>query len=240
MNGLITPTKDQIRYRNAATSFWSMTIIAIAIFFSYVHETNEVSDKNKEIAQLQTDKDLLTVQLAAKDLLIKQYQERFSSVQTEIEQVERKRAEDAKKAAAKKAHADFVRDEVVCLADNIYREAAYEPENGQLAVATVTMNRVADPFYPKTVCGVVYERHIKKDSDKIVCMFSWTCKPKVTIHPSIYQRVLSMARDVYFKHERNDDVADATLYHASYIKYPNWADPDNLVATIGQHLFYKQ
>lgn len=220
--------------------FWIMTFLAVCILICFIHSSQRADDLQKQLDQVKDQKTVVDLTLEQKDLIISKYTERMASIQNEVEEIERKKAEAARKEAAKKAHADFVRGEVICLADNIYREAAYEPENGQLAVATVTMNRVADPFYPKTICGVVYERHIKKDSDKIVCMFSWTCKPKVAIHPSIYQRVLAMARAVYFKHERNDDVADATLYHASYIKSPNWADPDNLVATIGQHLFYKQ
>ena len=220
--------------------FWLMTFIAVVILLSYVIAAHQQDVLKDEIRQLKLQQGTAQLTIQQKDQVINKYAERMASIQDEVLEVERKKAELAKKEAAKKAHAEFVHNEVTCLADNIYREAAYEPENGQLAVATVTMNRVADPYYPKTVCGVVYERHIKKDSDKIVCMFSWTCKPKVSIHPSIYQRVLAMARAVYFKHERNEDVADATLYHAAYIKYPNWADPDNLVATIGQHLFYKQ
>lgn len=220
--------------------FWLMTFLAVVILISYIDSTRQVTDLNHQVARLKFEKDADDLIIGHLNSTIKTYQDRLAAVQDEIQEVEQKKAETARREAAKKSHAEFVHNEVACLADNIYREAAYEPENGQLAVATVTMNRVADPFYPKTVCGVVYERHIKKSSDKIVCMFSWTCKPKVTIHPSIYQRVLAMARAVYFKHERNDDVADATLYHAAYIKYPNWADPDNLVATIGQHLFYKQ
>lgn len=226
--------------RQARMWFWVMTFIAVAVLISYIHAVQQADDLKGEIERLKAEKNAAQVSMSQKDQLINKYAERMASMQDEVQEIEAKRAILAKKEADKKARAEFVRNEVSCLADNIYREAAYEPENGQLAVATVTMNRVADPYYPKTVCGVVYERHIKKDSDKIVCMFSWTCKPKVSIHPSIYQRVLAMAREVYFKHERNDDVADATLYHAAYIKYPNWADPNNLVATIGQHLFYKQ
>jgi spore germination cell wall hydrolase CwlJ-like protein len=149
------------------------------------------------------------------------------------------RKEDEAKSA-KQRKIDFIASEVKCLADNIYNEAAFEPEQGQLAVATVTMNRVANKFYPKTVCDTVYQRAVSKNNGKIVCQFSWTCKPRVTIHPSVYKPILEMAKQVYFKHERLDEVADALLYRADYIKDPDWADPNNLVATIGHHEFYKQ
>ena len=44
---------------------------------------------------------------------------------------------------------------VMCLALNLYHEARGESLAGNLAVGFVTMNRVADPRYPDTVCGVV-------------------------------------------------------------------------------------
>ena len=44
-----------------------------------------------------------------------------------------------------------------CLARAIYFEARSESELGQLAVAKVILNRVKDPEYPNTICGVVYQ-----------------------------------------------------------------------------------
>ena len=48
-----------------------------------------------------------------------------------------------------------VEEELHCLALNIYHEARGEPELGKFAVANVTMNRVNDARFPKTVCDVV-------------------------------------------------------------------------------------
>jgi spore germination cell wall hydrolase CwlJ-like protein len=146
--------------------------------------------------------------------------------------------EIAAKAAAKKAKADFVASELRCLADNTYAEAGFEPADGQLAVATVVMNRVVDPQYPKTVCGVVYERHLNKMNNKIVCQFSWTCKPRHRMATAVYKSIMEMVKGVYFKHVRSDEVADATLYHADYIQTPNWATDETKLAQIGHHIFY--
>ena len=41
-----------------------------------------------------------------------------------------------------------------CLAINIYREAGYEPFEGKVAVAQVTLNRVQAGVFGKDVCGV--------------------------------------------------------------------------------------
>jgi spore germination cell wall hydrolase CwlJ-like protein len=48
--------------------------------------------------------------------------------------------------------------ELTCLALNVYYEARGEPLAGKYAVAEVTMNRVASPRHPGTVCEVVYEK----------------------------------------------------------------------------------
>jgi spore germination cell wall hydrolase CwlJ-like protein len=42
-----------------------------------------------------------------------------------------------------------------CLMRAMYFESNRSSDDGLLAVGTVVMNRVADPRYPKTVCGVV-------------------------------------------------------------------------------------
>src|SRR5690606_38542738 len=50
-----------------------------------------------------------------------------------------------------------------CLATAVYFEARSEPYKGQVAVAQVVINRVFSPFYPDTVCDVVYQnahRHL--------------------------------------------------------------------------------
>ena len=48
--------------------------------------------------------------------------------------------------------------DVECLAKNIYYEAGAEPEEGKVAVAMVTINRVRDGRFGKTVCSVVGQR----------------------------------------------------------------------------------
>ena len=58
-----------------------------------------------------------------------------------------------------------------CLAINIYREAGYEPFEGKVAVAQVTMNRVLHEEFPSDVCQVVYQKNIFYQ--RLVCQFSW-------------------------------------------------------------------
>ena len=44
---------------------------------------------------------------------------------------------------------------LLCLSMAIYHESRGEPILGQMAVAEVIMNRVADKRWPNTVCGVI-------------------------------------------------------------------------------------
>lgn len=131
--------------------------------------------------------------------------------------------------------------EIECLADNIYFEAAHEPEKGQIAVAFVTLNRMKSGFFPDSICEVV------KQKTTGVCQFSWYCeeKPKrlsytKNLTPAqelMYNEIRDLAIYVYANHERmSDPTRGALFYHADYVR-PQWR---NMVhtATIGRHIFY--
>ena len=51
----------------------------------------------------------------------------------------------------------FIIDQSYCLAMNVYHEARNQPLAGQMAVISVTVNRVNDKRFPNSICGVVYE-----------------------------------------------------------------------------------
>ena len=61
-----------------------------------------------------------------------------------------------------------------CLAEAIYFEARGEVEEGQVAVAQVVLNRVKNPSYPDSICGVVYQNKHKRNR----CQFSYACDGK--------------------------------------------------------------
>ena len=68
-----------------------------------------------------------------------------------------------------------------CLTRNIYWEAASEPFEGKVAVAQVTMNRVASGRFAPDVCGVVYQKNVFYD--RVVCQFSWYCEGTHRVRP---------------------------------------------------------
>ena len=50
---------------------------------------------------------------------------------------------------------EFNRIEATCLAENVYHEARNQPLGGQMAVISVTINRVNDDRFPNSICEVV-------------------------------------------------------------------------------------
>jgi spore germination cell wall hydrolase CwlJ-like protein len=122
--------------------------------------------------------------------------------------------------------------QVDCLADNIYYEAGYEPEQGKVAVAFVTLNRLQDPRFPKDICSVVKQRV------KSTCQFSWFCENKKSVHVEVYEQARAVALKIYANYEQMRDVTEGALYyHADYVN-PRWKMERTTV--IGRHIFYKE
>jgi len=124
-----------------------------------------------------------------------------------------------------------------CLAINIYREAGYEPFEGKVAVAQVTMNRVATGQFGKDVCGVVYQKNVILD--KVVCQFSWYCDSTHKNRPvnqAAYKESYEVAKKVLLEGFRLSVLKDALYYHANYVN-PRW--PLEKIGQIGNHIFYK-
>ena len=123
--------------------------------------------------------------------------------------------------------------EIDCLADNVYHEAGYETQQGRMAVAFVTLNRVQDPRFPKNICGVV------KQKTNYTCQFTWICEHKVTDRQKQqYELSREAALYVYANYEKLKDITKGALYyHADYVN-PKWKLQKTV--TIGRHIFYTE
>ncbi|MFZ2101213.1 MAG: cell wall hydrolase [Oricola sp.] len=130
----------------------------------------------------------------------------------------------------------FSANEQKCLAEGVYFEARGEKLEGQAAVAQVILNRVRNPAYPNTICGVVYQN----DDWRNRCQFSFACD-------GIRDRVASIrhwktAQDIAMAVSAGkiwlDSVGSATHYHAIYVR-PRWARTMERKARIGLHVFYR-
>ena len=155
--------------------------------------------------------------------------------------------------------------EVACLAKNIFFEAGNEPEEGKVAVGLVTLNRLQDGRFGKSVCGVVDQRltteiertHFKttktflgEKTEKVtvwekltICQFSWRCmfvkNPKSQderwVESQEIARNLLVSQDTYSDYR--DKYSTALYFHAAGIR-PVWAKQKEYVGRIGGHRFY--
>jgi spore germination cell wall hydrolase CwlJ-like protein len=125
---------------------------------------------------------------------------------------------------------------LMCMALNVYHESRSENLKGQVAVANVTLNRVADSKWPNDVCSVVEQGYTKGKQN---CQFSWYCdgKPDTPTDTVAWARAVLVANDVMMGYIP-DITEGATHYHARYVN-PYWADSFTETVVIGSHIFYK-
>lgn len=122
-----------------------------------------------------------------------------------------------------------------CLTQAVYFEAAFEPLEGQQAVAQTVLNRLRHGGYPKSVCGVIYEGAARATG----CQFSFTCDGSLARepNPTLWASAQAVARRALSGFVMKD-VGVATHYHASYVA-PYWAPTLVKLKQVGQHIFYR-
>ena len=123
---------------------------------------------------------------------------------------------------------------LLCLTQAIYYEAGHEPMSGRRAVAQVVLNRMRHPAFPKSVCGVVYQRNSTP-----VCQFSFVCDGSLDRRPEqgAWQIARQLAAEALSGHVEKT-VGSATHYHADYVA-PRWAPLLAKIHKIGAHIFYR-
>jgi spore germination cell wall hydrolase CwlJ-like protein len=123
-----------------------------------------------------------------------------------------------------------------CLARNIYHEAGYEPFEGKVAVAQVTINRVESGEFPGDICRVVYQKNIVYE--RVLCQFSWYCDQasfKKPMNGPVYTESMEVAKKVLLEGFRLPSIKNALYFHGDYVN-PKWGKKP--VAKIGRHIFY--
>ncbi|RFC68894.1 MULTISPECIES: cell wall hydrolase [Mesorhizobium] len=130
----------------------------------------------------------------------------------------------------------FSGDEQACLANAVYFEARGESLRGQAAVAQVVLNRVRNPAYPKTICGVVYQNRNWRNA----CQFSFACdgRKDVVTSPGVYRKAQDVALAVTAGKIFIPEVGSSTHYYAQYVS-PGWARYMKKMTKIGLHIFYR-
>jgi len=125
----------------------------------------------------------------------------------------------------------YSKQDLFCMAKNIYHEAGSEPTLGKYAVAQVTINRMKSPQYKDTVCSVVFEPY----------QFSWANyhgRRWTTPRGESWIEAKRIARDVLENGKRIHGLDDALFYHATYVR-PSWSRKFDRVTRIGLHIFYE-
>ena len=128
-----------------------------------------------------------------------------------------------------------IRDEINCLALNIYFEARGEPVDGRIAVGHVVLNRVADKRYPDKICAVVKQGGPRP---RHRCQFSWWCDGRSDRPRDLqaWKESQVLARVVFWGYA-DDPTGGALWYHADYT-LPAWGRKLERGPMIGRHQFY--
>lgn len=129
----------------------------------------------------------------------------------------------------------FTKEDVKCLALNDYHEARSETTVGRIAVAYVVINRSRDGYWPRSICGVIYQQKSG------VCQFSWTCRGYVQ---EIKDRLawgnsIKLAKAMLDPEQRIKDPSKGALYYHTLQRNPRWRLNLKPVMATGNHLFYK-
>jgi len=124
-----------------------------------------------------------------------------------------------------------------CLAEAMYFEARGDGARGEEAVAEVIFNRMRDPNYPGTICGVVYEGARRGH----MCQFSFACDgaEHSRKEPGAWAQARLLAAQILTGYRQLGDLTGgATSYHANYVE-PGWT---GLVQTtqVGNHVFFRR
>ena len=130
----------------------------------------------------------------------------------------------------------YSRKQQECLARGIYFEARGEPVEGQAAVSQVILNRVRNPHYPNSICGVVYQNKHWRNR----CQFSFACdriRDRIN-NRKLYKIAQHVATETTAGRIWLSQVGSSTHYHATYVN-PKWNRKMKRVGKIGLHIFYR-
>jgi N-acetylmuramoyl-L-alanine amidase len=116
---------------------------------------------------------------------------------------------------------------ITCLALNLYHEGRDQTVDQQAWIGYVTVNRVADPRWPDTVCEVVHQ------SDQF--SWYWDGESDFPLEAEAYAIAVALSRDILSRDYRG---TDATHYHNLTVA-PSWSTRFTQIGRYGTHVFYR-
>lgn len=130
-------------------------------------------------------------------------------------------------AAVTTPDADCDASELYWLARLIYAESGAEPLNGQIAVGSVVMNRVASEDFPDTVQGVIFDRVDAVQFEPVA-------------NGTIYQTPSALAAEAAKRVLAGENnIGSALYFYAPALSQGTWINANRTYSqTIGCHRFY--
>jgi N-acetylmuramoyl-L-alanine amidase len=124
---------------------------------------------------------------------------------------------------------DEERNEMLCLALNIYHEARGEKSRGQWAVGFVTLNRVKRAIWGSSVCAVVWAKS----------QFSWTVRATRTLVPRDVNAWSEAQRKAFMliSGQNADDPTDGGTHFYLASIHTSWTRMLVDKIRIGAHMF---
>jgi len=121
---------------------------------------------------------------------------------------------------------DISREDLMLLARLIHAEARGESFEGQVAVGAVIMNRVASPYFPKTIREVVYQKSNR------VYQFSPVGDGSINLEPN--EKAVQAAVQAL---QGKDPTGGALFFYNPDISMDKWIRTLPVMTRIGNHVF---
>lgn len=124
------------------------------------------------------------------------------------------------------ANLSITMGDINLMAKLVYAESRGEPFNGQIAVASVVLNRVLDKSFPNTISGVIFQRNA----------FSCVKNGNIEAYPD-----QSCYNAVYEALSGEDPTNDALFFYNPAISTSSWmlSTQKRDALSIGHHVFFK-
>lgn len=125
---------------------------------------------------------------------------------------------------------EIQRPDINCMSRAIYHEARGENITGQIAVASVIMNRAESSDYPDDICEVVYQP----------AQFTGLSRDMIIEDVEAWEQAVEIS--IFVWTDFIDDPTNGALWYYAHNKMqrPWWADNKRLAAVIDNHTFYKE
>lgn len=121
---------------------------------------------------------------------------------------------------------DISREDLMLLARMIHAEARGESFEGQIAVGAVILNRVASPYFPKTIREVVYQKTNR------VYQFSPVGDGSINLEPD--EKAIQAAIQAL---QGKDPTGGALFFYNPELSNDRWIRTLPVITRIGNHIF---